>query len=134
MTEMVRRLLQTLTTLSLLLFVAVAVLWVSDSIGVPWHWMRGSTAGGAGFSNGEIMTFWAGDLTGVATKAPMREVRFPGFLLRRVYGPRPSCAVLLAHWLALAATGALPAGMLAARTIGRARRRPGFPVAPADGA
>ena len=123
-----RRLLNIVAGLSLLLFVVDAGLCVAGLLGRPWVVTRGTVAGGKGFANGPThMVFWAGDLTGVKSRAAMDEWSFPGVLVRRVHGPQASNSLFVAHWLVLVVTGSLPVALLAARWMARrGGRRAGF--------
>ena len=130
-----RRFLNIVAALSLLLFVADGGLCVAAHVSRPWVVTRGTIAGGKGFANSPAyMVFWAGDLTGMKSRAAMDEWSFPGVLFRRVHGPQASNSLFVAHWLVLLVAGALPFALLTARWVARRRgTRVGFDLSAPSG-
>jgi len=119
-----RRLINVLTTLSVLAFAAAGALWVDAALRGGRGRLFGSTTDGVTFVNlTGGMQLVAGDL--LATRFRTKQVRewsFPGFLYRRIGGPSRQHLLMVHHALALAAFALLPAGRLTWHALSRRRR------------
>ena len=135
---MKRRLFNVVATVSFLLTLTVAVLWVisygplrPDFVDLSWN------VGLAGCdSESGMMIFWAGSRRGLSTATPrdMWQWRIPGFFIRGVAGPTPAVMLALPHALVLGAFAVLPTWRYTRhRRAARARRRAAAGLCPSCG-